>query len=64
VVSNDSQRIHDATQATLLSIGGACLPSFVFWVQRQEKLGKPALIPNFLWEELAFSSICVMVFLT
>lgn len=48
----------------LLSVAGACLPSFLFWVQRQEKLGKPALIPNSLWQELAFSSICLMVFLT
>lgn len=64
VVSDDSQRIHDSTQIVLLSIAGACLPSFVFWVQRQEQRGKPALIPNSLWKELAFSSICIMVFLT
>jgi hypothetical protein len=64
VVSDDTQRIHDSTQIVLLSIAGACLPSFVFWVQRQEKRGKPALIPNSLWKELAFSSICIMVFLT
>lgn len=48
----------------LLCIAGTCLPSFLFWVHRQEKLGKPALIPNSLWQELAFSSICLMVFLT
>ncbi|KAF1361540.1 integral membrane protein, partial [Lizonia empirigonia] len=64
VVSDDSQRIHDAPQIALLSIGVACLPSFVFWVRRQEQRGKPALIPNSLWKDLAFSSICIMVFLT
>lgn len=64
VVSDDSQRIHDAPQIALLSIGVACLPLFVFWVQRQEQRGKPALIPNSLWKDLAFSSICIMVFLT
>jgi hypothetical protein len=63
-VSDDTHRIHDATQIVLLSIAGACLPSFVFWVHRQEKRGKPALIPNSLWNELAFCSICIMVFLT
>ncbi|KAK1963868.1 MFS general substrate transporter [Colletotrichum sublineola] len=64
VISDDSQRIKHTTQIVLLCVAGGCLPSFILWVQHQEKHGKPALIPNSLWKELAFSSICVMVFLT
>ncbi|KAK2052046.1 putative transporter [Colletotrichum caudatum] len=64
VVSNDRQSIKHSTQIVLLCIAGACLPSFLLWVQHQENRGRPALIPNSLWKELAFSSICIMVFLT
>lgn len=64
VVSDDMPRIKDATQIVLLCIAGACLPSFVFWMNRQEQRGKPALIPNSLWKKMAFSSVCIMVFLT
>jgi len=35
----------------------------VFWVNRQEKLGKAVLIRNSLWRNKAFTSICINVFL-
>ncbi|QRD83121.1 putative aminotriazole resistance protein [Aspergillus flavus] len=31
------------------------------WMNWREKIGKPALIPNSLWQNTAFSSICIMV---
>jgi Na+/melibiose symporter-like transporter len=40
------------------------MPLFVYWVGRQEKLGRPAIIPNSLWRNSAFTSICIAVFLT
>lgn len=40
----------------------ALLVSFVFWVGRQERLGRPALIPNSLWKNKVFSCICINVF--
>ncbi|EMC95888.1 hypothetical protein BAUCODRAFT_507807 [Baudoinia panamericana UAMH 10762] len=52
-----------ATMA-LLSVAIALIPGFVFWVARQEKLGNPALIPNTLWRNKVFTTICVAVFLT
>ncbi|TEA11310.1 Drug resistance protein [Colletotrichum sidae] len=64
IVSDDGQRVREPTQIVLLSIAGALVPTFAWWMWRQEKLGKPALIPNSLWKTAAFSSICGMVFLT
>ncbi|KAJ0278403.1 hypothetical protein COL940_007259 [Colletotrichum noveboracense] len=64
IVSDDGQRVREPTQIVLLSIAGALVPAFVWWMWRQEMLGKPALIPNSLWKTAAFSSICGMVFLT
>ncbi|TKW56375.1 putative MFS-type transporter [Colletotrichum tanaceti] len=64
IVSDDGRRVREPTQIVLLSIAGALVPTFVWWMWRQEKLGKPALIPNSLWKTAAFSSICGMVFLT
>lgn len=36
---------------------------FVWWMHRQEKLGQPAIIPNSIWKNRVFTSICVDVFL-
>lgn len=41
----------------------ALVLAFVFWVARQEKAGQPAIIPNSLWRNQHFTSICVDVFL-
>lgn len=40
------------------------IPTFVLWVGRQERLGKPAIIPNSLWRNRIFTTICVGVFMT
>lgn len=37
---------------------------FLLWMKKQEKQGKPALIPNSLWVNLPFSTICVLVLLS
>jgi nitrate/nitrite transporter NarK len=38
------------------------LLAFVLWVGRQERLNRPALIPNSLWRHKVFSCICINVF--
>ncbi|KAK4548733.1 hypothetical protein LTR36_008506 [Oleoguttula mirabilis] len=48
----------------LLAVAIALIPIFIWWVGRQEKLGKPAIIPNSLWRNKIFTTICVAVFLT
>jgi hypothetical protein len=40
------------------------MPVFAFWMQRQEKMAKPALIPNSLWKKRTFTTICLMVLLS
>lgn len=37
------------------------IPIFILWEQRQERLGKPALIPNSLWRNSVFTNVCLMV---
>ncbi len=49
---------------SLLSLGLALVPAFIFWVGRQERLKHPALIPHALWRNKVFTSICINVFLT
>lgn len=46
----------------MLSIAVALIPVFVLWVGRQERLGRPAIIPNSLWRNRIFTTVCVMVF--
>jgi nitrate/nitrite transporter NarK len=47
---------------TLLVLAFVFLACFVLWVGRQERLGRPALIPNSLWQHKGFSCICFNVF--
>lgn len=39
------------------------MPAFVAWINRQERHKRPALIPNSLWSNRIFTSICINVFL-
>ncbi|KAF2478124.1 MFS general substrate transporter [Lindgomyces ingoldianus] len=48
----------------IIAISIILIPVFIFWVGRQEKLGRPAIIPNSLWRNRIFTSICIGVFLT
>ena len=47
----------------LLVCAGVLIGAFALWVQRQEKLQRPAIIPNSIWRNRIFTSICVDVFL-
>ncbi|KAF1357906.1 MFS general substrate transporter [Lizonia empirigonia] len=57
-----SASIKEPETLSLLVLGVALIPSFILWVGRQEKLGRPAVIPNSLWRNRIFSVICVGVF--
>lgn len=39
------------------------IPAFTFWMSRQARLNRPALIPNILWSHLPFTAVCITVFL-
>lgn len=48
----------------LLALAILLIPAFIYWVGRQENLGRPAIIPNSLWRNRIFTTICVAVFFT
>ncbi|KAH8892615.1 MFS general substrate transporter [Thozetella sp. PMI_491] len=64
VLSTDIYAIRNAESIVLMCLSLAAVPLFIFWMNRQVKLGKPALIPNSLWRNSAFSSICLTVALS
>lgn len=63
MLSADVQNIKQPTNIALLTISLGLFPVFGLWMQYQEKRHKPALIPNSLWKNIAFTSICIMVML-
>ncbi|PKX91192.1 putative MFS transporter [Aspergillus novofumigatus IBT 16806] len=58
ILSADPSRIKSAGSMVFLCLAALALPSFIGWVHYQVKRNKPALIPNALWKNIAFSSIC------
>jgi Na+/melibiose symporter-like transporter len=63
LISEDTAKIREATTLGLLVTAVALIPAFIFWVGRQERLGRPAVIPNSLWKNRIFSVICIGVFM-
>lgn len=63
MMTSDIAYIRQGTNVALLSLSLALVPAFIFWVGRQERLGKPALIPNSIWNK-EFTSICLMILLS
>lgn len=63
-VTGDPSNIKSLTTIVLLIISVLLIPVFILWVGRQERLDKPAIIPNSLWRNRIFTCICIGVFLT
>ncbi|KAH6839850.1 major facilitator superfamily domain-containing protein [Alternaria alternata] len=64
LISEETAKIQEPTTLGLLITAIAFIPAFIFWVGRQERLGRPAIIPNSLWRNRIFSIICIGVFIT
>ena len=64
MTSTSTSYIGHANVIALLTVSLLLIPVFVLWVGRQERLQKPALIPNSLWRKLPFTTICLMVLLS
>jgi len=58
-----AQSMRQPLHLVLLSTALALLPAFYWWTRRQTCLARPALIPTTLWANMAFTAICVTVFL-
>lgn len=63
MITSSTTTIHNAPNIALLALSTCLIPTFVFWVGRQEKLHRPAVIPNSIWRKTDFTAICITVFL-
>ncbi|KAJ5179266.1 major facilitator superfamily domain-containing protein [Penicillium capsulatum] len=61
VITDNPSNIHHAENIALLFVAAAMIPGFWWWMKYREQNGMSALIPNTLWSNTAFASICVMV---
>ncbi|KAL3488271.1 major facilitator superfamily domain-containing protein [Aspergillus germanicus] len=61
ILSANPSRIKSAESIVILCLAATALPCFLGWAHRQVQRGKPALIPNSLWRNTAFSSICATI---
>ncbi|RYO30403.1 hypothetical protein AA0111_g5567 [Alternaria arborescens] len=64
IISADLTSIRSAETASLLAVSIVLLFAFPAWMHYRERCGKPALVPNKLWNNLPFTSTCIMVALS
>ena len=50
------------TSIALFSVAVILIPAFIFHTNRQERLGRKAIIPPSLWSNRVFTSLCITVF--
>jgi predicted MFS family arabinose efflux permease len=63
-IAGSRSSISQPSNLVLLLLAISLIPTFICWVSRQEKLGRPAIIPNSLWKNRTFTTICIAVFFT
>ncbi|KAK5733841.1 hypothetical protein LTR17_009393 [Elasticomyces elasticus] len=63
-ITGSTADIRKPATIACLAISIALIPAFILWVGRQERLGRPAIIPNSLWRNRTFTTICIAVFFT
>ncbi|KAL6898474.1 MFS general substrate transporter [Trichoderma evansii] len=61
VMSSGVHSITIPANIAALTVGVLLIPSFVLWQRRQEKREKPTLIPNSLWKNRTFTTVCLLV---
>ncbi|KAK6385670.1 hypothetical protein LTS17_001240 [Exophiala oligosperma] len=64
VLSADSESIEKPNAIALLVTSVVLMAAFPFWIRIQERKRRPALIPNSIWKNRAFTSVCVTVLLS
>lgn len=64
ILSAEVDNIRNALTIAFLVISVIFIPTFTFWMSRQEKKGKVALIPNSIWKKATFTTISVMVLIS
>ncbi|KAL4750708.1 major facilitator superfamily domain-containing protein [Aspergillus terricola var. indicus] len=64
ILSANPSHIKSAECIAILCLAVLALPAFIAWSHHQVKVGNPALIPNALWKNRSFSSVCATVALS
>lgn len=64
IITEDIGILKTPVNIVLLAIALISIPAFIFWMHHRDKIGKRALIPNRLWKNIEFSSICIAVLLS
>lgn len=64
MISADLLAIRSATTISLLTVSLVLLIAFPFWMSYRERKGRSALVPNSLWKNKQFASICGVVVLS
>ena len=62
MVSSSYKRLDNPENIVMLVTSLALLSAFPFWMNHQVKRDRPALIPNRVWRNWSFTSVCVAVF--
>lgn len=63
-ITGSTSDISQPSSVAPLSLAFALIPVFILWIDRQERLGRPAIIPNTIWHNKIFTTICIAVFMT
>lgn len=61
ILSSDIYSIRRASNIALLVVSAASVAVFVWWMDCQVKHNRTALMPNALWRNSSFTSICIMI---
>jgi hypothetical protein len=64
ILSTDIYRIKQGDTIAFLCLSVVCAAGFILWMHYQVKWDRPALIPNSLWKNLTFSSMCATITLS
>ncbi|KAJ5458603.1 hypothetical protein N7475_009991 [Penicillium sp. IBT 31633x] len=63
-ITDHPSNIRHPQNIALVCAAGIMIPGFLGWMSWREKIGKAALIPNSIWKNTAFASVCGMVLLS
>lgn len=55
--------MHKPENIVLLAIAVLIIPVYIIWEGRQERLARPAMLPNSVWRSTEFTVVCGTVFL-
>ncbi|KAG9193335.1 hypothetical protein G6011_03370 [Alternaria panax] len=64
IISADLKSIRSAEKASLLTVSIVLLFAFPAWMYYHERCGKPVLVLNKMWNNVPFTSTCIMVALS